>query len=175
MPQYGLATAVIGLEVVRLKIGVSNAPSDPAGRRSPLAFAAPAFAQSTPPAPPAAQAVSPEEAAIEAKGQAFEAVINQMNAELEAILKDESKSAAAVTAETNAVIDRRAADINTFANEVEAFIKAEAAKPEHAAQKDEMIAGAAQAQQAIASIPDQIRAGVQQALAARAAAPASPQ
>lgn len=146
----------------------------PLAAAAALAIAAPAFAQTTPPAPPAAQTTSPEEAAMEAKGQAFESVMNQMNSELEAILKDESKSAEAVTAETNAVIDRRAADITTFSREVEAFIKAEATKPEHAAQKDEMIAGAAQAQQAIASIPEQIRAGVQQALAARAAAAAAP-
>ena len=151
----------------------------PLAAAAAFALAAPAFAQTTPPAPPAAPAAapttSPEEAAMEAKGQAFEAVMNQMNAELEAILKDESKSAEAVTTETNAVLDRHTADITTFAHEVETFIKAEAAKPEHAAQKDEMIAGAAQAHQAIASIPGQIRTGVQQALAARAAAPARPQ
>lgn len=151
----------------------------PLAAAAAFALAAPAFAQTTPPAPPAAPAAapttSPEEAAMEAKGQAFEAVMNQMNAELEAILKDESKSAEAVTTETNAVLDRHTADITTFAREVETFIKAEAAKPEHAAQKDEMIAGAAQAHQAIASIPGQIRTGVQQALAARAAAPARPQ
>lgn len=151
----------------------------PLAAAAAFALAAPAFAQTTPPAPPVAPAAapttSPEEAAMEAKGQAFEAVMNQMNAELEAILKDESKSAEAVTTETNAVLDRHTADITTFAREVETFIKAEAAKPEHAAQKDEMIAGAAQAHQAIASIPGQIRTGVQQALAARAAAPARPQ
>lgn len=146
----------------------------PLAAAAALAFAAPAFAQSAPPAAPAAQTTSPEEAVIEAKAQAFEGVMNQMNAELEAILKDESKNAQAVTAETNAVIDRHASDIAAFSRDVEAFLKAEAAKPENADKKDELTNGAGQAQQAIASIPEQMRAGVQQALAARAAAPAAP-
>lgn len=146
----------------------------PLAAAAALAFAAPAFAQSAPPAAPATQTTSPEEAAMEAKGQAFESHMNQMNTELEAILHDTSKSAATATSETNAVIDRYSADIAAFSRDVEAFLKAEAAKPENADKKDELTNGAAQAQQAIASIPEQIRAGVQQALAARAAAAAAP-
>lgn len=147
----------------------------PLAAAAALAIAAPAVAQNAPPAPPPARTVSPEEAAIEAKGAAFESVMNQLNTELETILGDETKSAETATAEANAAIDRRAGDISTFARDVEAFIRAEAAKPENAEKKDELLAAATQTQQAIASIPEQIRAGVQQALAARTAAPARPQ
>ncbi|WP_395945152.1 translation initiation factor IF-2 [Brevundimonas sp.] len=147
-----------------------------------LAFAAPALAQETvPPAPPAqapaaapAEAPkSPEEAALEAKGQAFEAQIEQMSAELQAVVEDDSKDAAAKTAETNTVIDRYAPAMTTFGGEVEAFLKAESEKPENAEKKDQMLAAATTVGERIRSMPDQIRAGVQQAIAAQAAAPAA--
>lgn len=149
-----------------------------------LAIAAPALAQEAAPAPqaPAAapQAKSPEEAAIEAKGEAFEARMGQMTAELDAVMKDESKDDATATAEANAIVDRYAPEMTTFAGEVEAFLRAESEKPENAAQKDQIVMAATTAGQAIRAIPDQVRAGVQQAVAARGAAapveaPAQPQ
>lgn len=142
--------------------------------------AAPALAQDVAPPAPAAPAAepqepqSPEEAALEAKGEAFEAQMNQMSAELEAIVGDETKDAATATAEADAVIDRYAPGMTTFAAEVEAFLKAEAEKPENADKKDEIIAAGTQARVAIAGIPDQARAGIRQSIAARDAASAAP-
>lgn len=118
----------------------------------------------------AAQADSPEEAALEAKGEAFEAQMNQMSAELEAIVGDPTKDAATATAEADAVVDRYAPGMTAFAAEVEAFLKAEADKPENADKKDEMVAAGAQAAAAISAIPDQVRAGVRRGIAERDAA-----
>ena len=120
----------------------------------------------------AAQADSPEEAALEAKGEAFEAQMDQMSAELEAIVADQSKDAATATAEADAVVDRYQPGMAAFGAEVEAYLKAEADKPENADKKDEMIAAGAQAGAAIAGLSEQIRTGVRQAIAERAAAPA---
>lgn len=144
-----------------------------------LAVAAPALAQEAAPAPQApaaapAEAKSPEEAALEAKGEAFEAQMEQMNTELEAVVQDQNKDATTKTAEANAVIDRYAPGMTTFADEVEAFLKAESEKPENAEKKSELLAASTQASAAIRSIPEQIRAGVQQAITAQAAAPAAP-
>ena len=143
-----------------------------------LAIAAPVLAQEAAPAPqaPAAapEAKSPEEAALQAKGEAFEARMDQMTAELDAVMKDESKDDATVTAEANAIVDRYAPEMTTFAGEVEAFLRAESEKPENAAQKDQIVTAATTAGQAIRAIPDQVRAGVQQAVAARGAAPTAP-
>ena len=148
------------------------------------AVAAPAFAQDAAPAQApsqapsqsaaAASAQSPEEAALEAKAEAFEARMDQMTSEIDAIMDDQSKDAATASAEANAVVDRYAPGMAEFADEVEAFVKAEAEKPEHAAQKDQMLMAATQAGQSIRAIPDQVRAGIQQAIAARAAAPTAP-
>lgn len=145
------------------------------------AVAAPAFAQDAAPAPqapsqPAAAeaAQSPEEAALEAKAEAFEAHMDQMTSEIDAIMDDQSKDAATASTEANAVLDRYAPGMTEFADEVEAFVKAEAEKPEHAAQKDQMLMAATQAGQSIRAIPEQVRAGIQQAIAARAAAPTAP-
>lgn len=126
-------------------------------------------------APGAAEdAQSPEEAALEAKGEAFEAQMDQMSAELEAIVDDETKDAATATAEVDAVVDRYAPGMAAFGAEVEAYLKAEAEKPENADKKDEIVAAAAQAGAAIAGLPEQIRAGVHQAIAERAAAAPAP-
>ena len=119
----------------------------------------------------AAAAETPEEAALEAKGEAFEAQMDQMAAELEAIVADQSKDAATATAEADAVVDRYQPGMAAFGAEVEAYLKAEADKPENADKKDEMVAAGAQAGAAIAGLPEQIRTGVRQAIAERAAAP----
>ncbi len=139
------------------------------------AFAAPAFAQDATPAPQsappaAAEAQSPEEAALEAKAEAFEARMDQMSDEIDAIVSDMSKDDATATAEADAVINRYGPEMATFGTEVAAFLRAEAEKPENAEGKDQMLAGAARTETALSGMAEQIRGQVHQAIAARHAA-----
>lgn len=144
-----------------------------------LTFAVPALAQEAAPAPQApaaapAQPESPEQAALQAKGEAFEAKMNQMGAELNAVMEDDAKDAATKTSETDAIIARYEPEMTSFASEMETFMKAEAEKPENAEQKAQMVEASTAVSQQIRGIPDQIRAGIQQAIAAEAAAPSAP-
>ena len=142
-----------------------------------LAFAAPAFAQDAPAAaaPPAtaAPAPSPEEAAFEAKGTAFEAESRQMGVELQAVMEDAALDNATKKTRANAVVDGYAPKFEAFAVELETFLRAMAAKPERAAQKDQILAAAAAGPAQLRGAPAQIRASIDQALAAPAA-PATP-
>lgn len=140
-------------------------------------IATPVLAQTAPPAPPAAAAPapSPEEAAMQAKGQAFQASMESISGELEAVLTDSTKTNAAKTAEANAIIDRHVPEINAFAADLEAFLRGMADKPENAAQREDILNAANTAPAALRSIPEQMRAGVAQALTAPAAAPAPAQ
>ncbi len=137
--------------------------------------ATPALAQTAPPAAPpiVSPAPSPEDVAMEAKGQAFQASMEAISGELEAVLTDTTKTNEAKTAETNAIIDRHAAEINAFAADLETYLRALADKPENAAKREDILNAANAAPAALRSIPEQMRAGVAQALAAPpAAAPA---
>lgn len=140
-------------------------------------IASPALAQTAPPAPPAAQAAptpSPEEQAMEARGQAFQASMEAMGAELEAVMADTTKDTATRTAETNAIIDRRVPEINSFANELEAFLRTMADKPGNEGQRAELMNAATAAPAALRAIPEQIRGSIAQALAAPPAAAPAP-
>jgi len=130
--------------------------------------ATPVLAQTAPPAPPpaVAPAPSPEEIEMQAKGQAFQASMEQIGGELEAVMSDTAKDNATKTAETNAIIDRHAPEINAFAADLETFLRAMADKPANAAQREDILNAADTAPAAIRSIPEQMRAGVSQALAA---------
>lgn len=145
-----------------------------------LAFAAPAFAhafaQDPAPAAPAitaAPAQSPEEAAFEAKGMAFEAETQQMGVELQAVMEDETLDAATKKARTNAIMDRYEPKFDAFAGDLESFLRAMAALPERAEQKDELLAAAEAAPAQLRAASAQIRASIDQALAAPVA-PAAP-
>jgi len=145
-----------------------------------LAFAAPAFAQEAAPAAPAqdqavtaAPAQSPEEAAFEAKGMAFEAETRQMGVELQAVMEDAALDAATKKSRTNAILDRYEPKFDAFAGELESFLRATAALPERAAQKDEILAAAETAPAQLRGAPAQIRASIDQALTAPAAPAAS--
>jgi hypothetical protein len=131
-------------------------------------IATPVLAQTAPPAPPAAAAPasSPEETAMEAKGQAFQASMEEMSEELEAVMSDTTKSNATKTTETNAIIDRQATEINAFAADLETFLRAMADKPENAAKREDILNAANTAPTALRSIPEQMRAGIAQALTA---------
>ncbi|MBB4797033.1 hypothetical protein HNP32_000747 [Brevundimonas bullata] len=141
-----------------------------------IACAAPAVAQDVAPAAPAvaaAPAMSPEETAFEAKGQAFDAESRQMGVELQAVMEDASLDAATKKTRTDAIITRYEPRFEAFAGELESFLRAMAAVPERAAQKDQILAAAEAAPAQLRAVPAQIRASIDQALAAPAA-PAAP-
>lgn len=141
-----------------------------------IACAAPAVAQDVAPTAPAvaaAPAMSPEETAFEAKGQAFDAESRQMGVELQAVMEDASLDAATKKTRTDAIITRYEPRFEAFAGELESFLRAMAAVPERAAQKDQILAAAEAAPAQLRAVPAQIRASIDQALAAPAA-PAAP-
>lgn len=147
-----------------------------------LAFAAPALAQdaaATSTAPAQDQAVaaapdqSPEEAAFEAKGMAFEAETQQMGVELQAVMEDEALDAATKKTRTDAIMDRYEPRFDAFAGDLESFLRYMAALPENAAQKDQLLAAADAAPAQLRAAASQIRASIDQALTAPVA-PAAP-
>ncbi len=109
---------------------------------------------------------------MEARGEAFQASMEAMGAELEAVMSDTAKDNATKTAETNAIIDRRVPEINAFASELETFLRAMADKPELAAQREQLLTAATTAPASLRAIPEQIRSGIAEGLTAPA--PAAP-
>ena len=133
--------------------------------------AAPAFAQDAQPAPPAAapapaRTPSPEEAAFEARGEAFHAEAERMKAELDAVIEDPVLDAETKKTRTDAIITRYEPAFNAFADDLGAFFRAFAEKPENAEKKTEILAAAEAAPAQIRAIPAQIRQAVAQAVTA---------
>ncbi|HEY4585049.1 MAG TPA: translation initiation factor IF-2 [Brevundimonas sp.] len=129
-----------------------------------------AFAQDAAPAAPAAQpAPSPEEAAFQAKGEAFNAEAQRMKAELDAVIEDPALDPAAKQARADAIITRYEPTFNAFADELGAFFRTFAEKPENAENKEQILAAAEAAPAQIRAVPAQIRQAVAQAVTAPAA------
>ncbi|PQZ78617.1 MULTISPECIES: translation initiation factor IF-2 [unclassified Brevundimonas] len=143
-----------------------------------LAFAVPAFAQEAPAAAPAAAEApvkSPAEIEMEAKAQAFEARMAQLQPELEAAITASGGDQTKGMADVDAVLARYQPDIEGFATQLEAFIDSEIAATTDDAKRQQMTEARGQVGPALRGIPAQIRAGAAQAIAAQAAAPAAPQ
>lgn len=145
-------------------------------------FAAPAFAAVQDPPPPAPAVtdqavtdqapVSPEEAAFQVKGEAFEAETARMGAELETIMDDASLDAATKKARTDAVLTQYEPKFAAFADEYGAFLRIMAEKPENAEKKADILAAADAAPAALRGVPGQLRTAIEAALAAPPAPPA---
>ena len=148
-----------------------------------LAVAAPTLAQTptqTPAAPPAATAPaapsdSAEEAAFNAKGEAFgkrmEAMAGEMQAAFTAAAGDQAKA----KADLDAIQARYQPEADAFATELESFGAAQAAQaPEE--QRAAITSGVGSAVPTIKAVPAQVRGQVEQAAAqgAAAAQPAAP-
>ena len=132
-------------------------------------LAAPAFAavQDAPAPAPAEQAApSPEEAAFQAKGEAFQADAERMGAELETVMEDAGLDAATKKARTDAILDRYEPSFAAFADEYGAFLRLLAEKPENAEKKADLLAAADAGPAQLRSVPDQIRVALEGALAA---------
>jgi hypothetical protein len=140
-------------------------------------FAATAFAAVQDPPPPApaitAQpAPSPEEAAFQIKGDAFQVEAERMGAELETIMDDASLDAATKKARTDAVLTQYEPKFAAFADEYGAFLRLMAEKPENAENKADILAAADGASAQLRGVPAQIRTAIEAALAAPPAPPA---
>ena len=140
-----------------------------------FAFAAPALAQTPPPAPaaPAAPAQSAEEAAFEAKAEAFGPRMQHMSTEMQAALTAAAGDTAKANTDLDAIAARYQPDADTFADEVGAFITAQsaAAPAEQQAQMAQMIP---MITAEVKGAPAKVKADIL-AAAAAPAAPATPQ
>ncbi|WP_428153514.1 translation initiation factor IF-2 [Brevundimonas sp.] len=140
-----------------------------------LALTTPAFAAGQTPAPqaapapatapaPAEEADSPEEAAFEAKGEAFGEKMETMSDEMQAAAVQADKAKAKT--DLDAIQARYQPEVDAFADEFQAFIVGQGGPADQ-------IAVAAQR---IKSVPAMVRTQAEQAAAAPAAAtPAQPQ
>ncbi|GAA0870795.1 hypothetical protein GCM10009116_26320 [Brevundimonas basaltis] len=137
-----------------------------------LAFAAPAVAQEAPAAPPA-EAPSAAEIAMEARGEAFKARMDQMQGEIEAAISGAGADQAKGMAEVDAILARYQPDIEGFIVDFEAFIDAEAGAEPDETKHAEMSGAKMGVRMALSGLPAQIRAGAQAALAAQVTVPAA--
>jgi hypothetical protein len=137
-----------------------------------LAFAAPAFAQDAPAAPPAAEAPSAAEVELEATGEAFKARMEQMQGEIEAAITGAGADQAKGMADVDAILARYQPDIEGFIVAFEAFMDTEAAGAPDDATRQEMLGAKAGVRMALTGLPAQIRTAAQASFAAQAAAPA---
>jgi hypothetical protein len=139
-----------------------------------LAFAAPALAQDAPAAPPAAEAKSAAEIELEAKGEAFQARMEQMQGEIEAAITGAGSDQAKGMTGVDAILARYQPDIDGFIVAFESFIDAEAASAPDEATRAEAQGAKTAIRTALSGLPAQIRAGAQAALSAQATTPAAP-
>lgn len=138
-----------------------------------LAFAAPAFGQQAPAAPPAAEAPSAEQVAFEAKGEAFGARMQTMGSEMQTALTAAGSDQAKARADLDAIVARYQPEADAFAAEFETFFASQMATvPEE--QRTAMAGMAPQISATIKGAPAMVRSQVEQAAAAPAA-PATPQ
>jgi hypothetical protein len=116
---------------------------------------------------------------MEAKAQAFEARLSQMQPELEAAVKASGGDQTKGMADVDAVLARYRPDIEGFAVALETFFDGQMATAPDDATRQQLTAAKAQVGPMLRGIPDQIRAGAPEAIASMAApqtaAPAAPQ
>jgi len=145
-----------------------------------LAFATPVVGQeapaapTAPAAPPAAEVKSPAELAFEARGEAFQTRMAQMQAELETAVTAAGADQARGMTDVDAILARYQPEIEGFIVDFETFIDAEAAAETDEAKRAQMTGAKASLRAALSGLPAQIRSGAQAALAAQATAPAAP-
>lgn len=142
-----------------------------------FAFAAPAFAQDAPapaPAAPAAPATeSPEEAAMEAKGEAFSTRMQQMATEMQTAVTAAGSDSAKANTDLDAIVARYQPEADAFATDLEGFITAQSATATAEEQAQAAQMGPAMVAQ-IKGIPAMIKSQIL-AAGAGAAAPTVPQ
>lgn len=146
-----------------------------------LALALPAAAQEAPSAPAAAPtelsagaeaALAQAEAAFEAKGQVFAAVMEAMFEEMDTAVSNAEGDRAKAEADLDAIVARYQPQADAFADELDAFLTAQLPlMPEEA--RAEMTRMGPTIRSQIIAAPATVKAGVLQAAAAEAEAEAS--
>ncbi|MBW8303777.1 MAG: hypothetical protein K0M78_07515, partial [Brevundimonas sp.] len=142
-----------------------------------LAFATPVVGQEAPAAPAAPPAAEPKAAAdraFEAKGEAFQARMAQMQTELEAAITAAGSDEARGLADVDAILARYQPEIEGFIVDFETFIDAEAAAETDEAKRAQMTGAKAGVRAALSGLPARIRTSAQTALTAQAAAAQTP-
>jgi len=117
----------------------------------------------------AAQVAAVTEAEMEAKTQAFEARMAEMNKELQAALDGSGGNADKAKADTDAIITRYTPDITGFTTDFESFLNGQIEQETAAEKRQQMVTIRDQALPVIRTIPDQLRNSIQQAIANQAA------
>lgn len=117
----------------------------------------------------AAQVAAVTEAEMEAKTQAFEARMAEMNKELQAALDGSGGNADKAKADTDAIITRYTPDITGFTTDIESFLNGQIEQETDAEKRQQMVTIRDQALPVIRTIPDQLRNSIQQAIANQAA------
>ncbi len=117
----------------------------------------------------AAQVAAVTEAEMEAKTQAFEARMAEMNKELQAALDGSGGNADKAKADTDAIITRYTPDITGFTTDFESFLNGQIEQETDAEKRQQMVTIRDQALPVIRTIPDQLRNSIQQAIANQAA------
>ena len=118
----------------------------------------------------AVQAAAVTEAQMEAKTQAFEARMAEMNKELQAALDGSGGDATKAKADTDAIITRYTPEITSFTTDFESFLNGQIASETDAEKRQQMETIRDQALPVIRTIPDQLRNSIQQAINNRPAA-----
>ena len=137
-----------------------------------LALPGTALAQQGPTAPPVAEAMSPEQVALEAGAEAFQTRVRAMGAEMQAAVAAAAGDPAKLDADLEAIVSRHQPEVDAFAAALEAYF---AAPPADVSEVDRagMIQSAPRVAARLRGLPTLMKA---QALQAGAApAPTTPQ
>ena len=136
---------------------------------------APAFAQEAAPVPEASapetpaeaqEAKSPDEAAFEARAEAFSQSVSAMAGEMQAAIAAAGADTDKKTADLDAIQARYQSSADSFADDLQAFVAAEALKAP-AEEAAEMTDGLDAALVQVRGVPGLIRVQIEQAAAAR--------
>lgn len=125
-----------------------------AARAAPSPTPVPVEGQAVSPAPVAEPESSPAEAALEAKGEAFEERMKAMGSEMEAAYTAAAGDQAKAEADLSVIADQYRHDAETFATEVRDFVISQTGAE---GADGEAAQGAEQAYQVIRTIPDLIK------------------
>lgn len=115
----------------------------------------------------AAPAATYTEEDMEARAEAFEAVMEEMGKEIEAAVTAGGTDKAKITADTDAVVTRYTPQITAFVEYFEAFLNSQITNAPDESVRTQMVTVRDQVVPIMKTIPDQIRASIQQSLAAQ--------
>jgi len=141
-----------------------------------LLMSSPALAQEA--GQPAQPQPTASQLAFAQTGEAFDARMQTMIGDIQAMLADSNTDGAQKRAALETILASYTPEINTFAGQLQSFLQAEQANTSDPAQQARIAQALQNGPAAVRAIPDQVRQGVNEAIAqaeAQAAAQASGQ